>query len=163
AAGAEGGRPGGGGPVRGGAGGPGAVGGAPGIHRPHPRQGGRAALQGDRGRGREGGAGTGDRRRGGAGGGGGAAAIGGAGPRGRGRGAGRGKPVLRFADAETDHPLGRLVAFEGGRFASSYRIKDRQIRVVNRDLGKRHMTITVLDNERTAEGRFLPRSYTVQY
>jgi hypothetical protein len=79
------------------------------------------------------------------------------------RGAGKGKPVLRFADAESDHPLGRLVAFEGGRFASSYRIKDRQIRVVNRDLGKRHMTITVLDNERTAEGRFLPRSYTVQY
>jgi hypothetical protein len=79
------------------------------------------------------------------------------------RGAGQGKPALRFADAEKDHPLGRLVVFEGGRFASSYRIKDKQIRVVNRDLGKRHMTITVLDNEQTAEGRFLPRSYTVQY
>ncbi len=25
------------------------------------------------------------------------------------------------------------------------------------------MTITVLDNEQNAEGRFLPRSYTVQY
>jgi hypothetical protein len=79
------------------------------------------------------------------------------------RGAGKGKPALRFADAEKDHPLGRLVVFEGGRFASSYRIQDRQIRVVNRDLGKQHLTITALDNEKNAEGRFLPRSYTVQY
>jgi hypothetical protein len=79
------------------------------------------------------------------------------------RGEGKGKPVLRFADAEADHPLGRLVAFEGGRFASSYRIKDGQIRVVNREMGGRHMTITVLDTERNAEGRFLPHSYTVQY
>jgi hypothetical protein len=73
------------------------------------------------------------------------------------------KPVLRFSDEEVDHPLGRLVLFEGGRFASSYRIKDKQIRVVNRDLGGRHMTITVLDTERNADGRFLPHSYTVQY
>jgi hypothetical protein len=79
------------------------------------------------------------------------------------RGAGKTKPVLRFADGETDHPLGRLVMFEGGRFASSYRIKDGQIRVVNREMAGRHMTITVLDTERNAEGRFLPHSYTVQY
>ncbi|HYT91154.1 MAG TPA: DUF3386 family protein [Gemmataceae bacterium] len=79
------------------------------------------------------------------------------------RGKGEGKSVLRFADFDSDHPLGRLVAVEGGRFASSYRIKDRQILVVNRVLGNRQMTITVLDNERTAEGKFLPRSYIVQY
>jgi hypothetical protein len=79
------------------------------------------------------------------------------------RGEEEAKPVLRFADGETDHPLGRLVVFEGGRFASSYRIKDGQIRVVNREMGGRHMTITVLDTERNAEGRFLPHSYTVQY
>src|SRR5262249_8439909 len=59
------------------------------------------------------------------------------------RGEGRARPVLRFADDEADHPLGRLVAFEGGRFASSYRIKDRQIMVVNRHTGKQYMTITV--------------------
>ncbi len=84
--------------------------------------------------------------------------------RGRGsRGEGKAKPVLRFGDSDEGHPLGRLVVFEGGRFASSYRIKDGQITVVNRDLGKQYMTITVVDNERNAEGRFLPRSYTVQY
>ncbi len=71
--------------------------------------------------------------------------------------------MIRFADGEADHPLGRLVLFEGGRFASSYRIKDKEIRVVNRVMGDRYMTITVLDTERNAEGRSLPHSYVVQY
>jgi hypothetical protein len=75
----------------------------------------------------------------------------------------RPKPVLRFADARNDHPLGRLLIFDGGRFASSYRVKDKQIFVVNRHVGKENMTITVLDNDRNKEGLFLPRSYTVQY
>jgi hypothetical protein len=72
-------------------------------------------------------------------------------------------PVLRFADREADHPLGRLLLFEGGRFASSYRVKDKQITVVNRYTARQNMTITVQDNERNAEGRFLPHSYTVQW
>jgi hypothetical protein len=76
---------------------------------------------------------------------------------------GRPRPVVRFAEARDEHPLGPLVVFEGGRFASSYRIRDRQILVVNRHLGKENMTITVQENERNPEGRFLPRSYTVQY
>jgi hypothetical protein len=42
-------------------------------------------------------------------------------------------------------------------------VKDRQIAVVNRHLGERDMTIIVLDNEINAEGKYLPRSYTVQY
>ncbi len=75
----------------------------------------------------------------------------------------RPKPVLRFADDEADHPLGRLLTFEGGRFASSYRVKDKQNAVVNRHVGKQHFTITVLDNDRNREGLFLPRTYTVQY
>ncbi len=73
------------------------------------------------------------------------------------------RPVLHFADDETDHPLGRLLTFEGGRFASSYRVKDQQIMVVNRQMGKKAMTITVLDNERNRDGQFLPRSYVVHY
>ncbi|MHC5542879.1 DUF3386 family protein, partial [Singulisphaera rosea] len=73
------------------------------------------------------------------------------------------KPVLRFADDEDAHPLGRLLAFEGGRFASSYRIKDQQIMVVNRQIGDRNVTITVIDNERNRDGQYLPRSYSVQY
>ncbi|SIO28491.1 Protein of unknown function [Singulisphaera sp. GP187] len=73
------------------------------------------------------------------------------------------KPVLRFADDREDHPLGRLLTFDGGRFASSYRIKDQQIRVVNRRIGPKNMTITVLDNDRNAEGKFLPHSYVVHH
>ena len=72
-------------------------------------------------------------------------------------------PVLRFADDERDHPLGRLLIFDGGKFASSYRVKDRQIMVVNRNLGKTNMTITVLDNDLNADKKYLPRSYTVHY
>jgi hypothetical protein len=75
----------------------------------------------------------------------------------------RDRPVLRFADDEDDHPLGRLLSFVGGQFASSYRVKDRQINVVNRQMGRRNMTIVVLDNDKNPEGRFLPRSYLVQY
>lgn len=75
----------------------------------------------------------------------------------------RPKPVLRFAEFKDDHPLGRLLIFDGGKFASSYRVKDKQIMVVNRHAGKENMTITVLDNERNADGLFLPHSYTVQY
>jgi hypothetical protein len=73
------------------------------------------------------------------------------------------KPVLRFADDRHDHPLGRLLIFEGGSFASSYRVKDKQVMVVNRNMGRQNMTITVLDNDRNVEGKFLPRSYTVQF
>jgi hypothetical protein len=72
-------------------------------------------------------------------------------------------PILRFADDDQAHPLGRLLTFDGGKFASSYRVKDRQIMVVNRHIGKTNMTITVLDNDKNAEGRYLPRSYTVHY
>lgn len=75
----------------------------------------------------------------------------------------RPKPVLRFGESREDHPLGRLLIFDGGRFASSYRVKDRQIMVVNRHTGKENMTITVLDNDRNKEGLFLSRSYVVQY
>jgi hypothetical protein len=75
----------------------------------------------------------------------------------------KGEPVVRFADNASDHPLGRLLTFEGGSMASSYRVKDRQIMVVNRAMGKLNMTITVLENDVNAEKKFLPRSYTVQY
>jgi hypothetical protein len=81
----------------------------------------------------------------------------------RGASSDRPKPVVRFADQDEEHPLGRLLAFQGGRFASSYRIKDGQISVVNRHMGAQTMTITVLENTPTPEGKFLPRTYQVQY
>jgi hypothetical protein len=74
-------------------------------------------------------------------------------------------PVLRFAQetGPAEHPLGTLLEFEGGRFASSYRIKDGRIRVVNRHLGPQNLTITVLDESRNPEGKLLPQSYLVHY
>ena len=75
----------------------------------------------------------------------------------------RSTPVLRFADEDLHNPLGRLLTFVGGRFASSYRVKDDQLKVVNRNLGAENMTITVLDNEKTLEGKYLPHLYNVQY
>lgn len=75
----------------------------------------------------------------------------------------RPKPVVRFADDDTEHPLGRLLAFEGGHFATSYRVRDKQLTAVNRLLDGKCMTITVLDNDKNAEGKFLPHVYTVQY
>jgi hypothetical protein len=75
----------------------------------------------------------------------------------------RQKPILRFAATGGEHPFGPLLIFDGGTFASSYRVKDRQITVVNRNLGKETLTITVLDNDVNKEGKFLPRTYQVQY
>lgn len=75
----------------------------------------------------------------------------------------RSVPVLRFADQDARHPLGRLLTFEGGRFASSYRVKDDQLMVVNRNLGSENMTITILENQKTTQGKYLPHLYTVQY
>jgi Protein of unknown function (DUF3386) len=73
------------------------------------------------------------------------------------------QPRLRFADNDDDHPLGRLLAVDGDQMGSSYRIKDQQITVVNRRMGKQNMTITVLDNDKNPDGRFLPHSYVVNY
>src|SRR5262249_9172377 len=53
-----------------------------------------------------------------------------------------------FADEDENHPLGRLLLVEGGRFASSYRVNDKQILVVNRLMGKQNMTIVVQENDR---------------
>ena len=75
----------------------------------------------------------------------------------------RARPVLRFADQDDEHPLGRLLTFVGGAMASSYRVRDGEITVVNRAIGPQHMTITVLDNQPNTEGKSLPRSYSVQY
>jgi hypothetical protein len=62
-----------------------------------------------------------------------------------------------------EHPLGRLLEFEGGEFATSYRVKDRQLKTVNRVIDGQNMTITVLDNSQNAEQKFLPQTYVVQY
>lgn len=75
----------------------------------------------------------------------------------------RPKPIVRFADDDTEHPLGRLLTFDGGHFATSYRVRDGQLAVVNRLIDGNPMTITVLETTPNAEGKFLPRAHTVQY
>lgn len=73
------------------------------------------------------------------------------------------EPIVWFPDEDEEHPLGRLVVFEGGQFASTYRIKNNEISVVNRHIGKSVMAITTLETTRNAEGKSLPKCYTVQF
>ena len=66
-----------------------------------------------------------------------------------------------FPDDDRDHPLGRAVRVLNDEFHSSYRIRDRQIIVVNRQMGSVRFTITVMENERNAEKQFLPGCFVV--
>jgi uncharacterized GH25 family protein len=66
-----------------------------------------------------------------------------------------------FADANADHPLGRAIRVLNDEFHSSYRIRDRQVIVVNRHMKDTRFTITVLENALNEEKQFLPVSYVV--
>jgi uncharacterized GH25 family protein len=66
-----------------------------------------------------------------------------------------------FADDNAHHPLGRAIRVLNDEFHSSYRIRDRQVIVVNRSLRDTRFTITVMENRLNAEKKFLPVSYVV--
>ncbi len=66
-----------------------------------------------------------------------------------------------FADTDEHHPLGRAIRVLNDEFHSSYRIRDRQVIVVNRHVPGARFTITVLKNIVTKENKFLPASYVV--
>jgi hypothetical protein len=66
-----------------------------------------------------------------------------------------------FADDVTEHPLGRAISVLNDEYHSSYRIRDRQVIVVNRQMGDTRFTITVLENRKNAEKKYLPASYVV--
>ncbi len=66
-----------------------------------------------------------------------------------------------FPDENVHHPLGRTVQVLNDEFHSSYRIRDRQVIVVNRMGREVRFTITVMENRLTAEKKFLPVSYVV--
>ena len=68
-----------------------------------------------------------------------------------------------FADDVTDHPLGRAIKVLNDEFHSSYRIRDKQVIVVNRSMKDLRFTITVLENRLNAEKKYLPASYIVNY
>jgi hypothetical protein len=68
-----------------------------------------------------------------------------------------------FADEDETNPLGRAIRVLNDEFHSSYRIRDRQITVVNRamPMSGTRFTITVLANRRNEDGYFLPLSFVV--
>src|SRR5262249_39087580 len=51
-----------------------------------------------------------------------------------------------FADDVTDHPLGRAIKVLNDEHHSGYRIRDKQVIVVNRQMKESRFTITVLEN-----------------
>ncbi|MBS0205548.1 MAG: DUF3386 family protein [Planctomycetes bacterium] len=75
----------------------------------------------------------------------------------------RSQPVLSFADTDVQNPQGRLLNFHGGRFASTYRVRNDEITVVNRALGRENMSLQMLESSRNVDGKVLPRAYLVQY
>jgi hypothetical protein len=71
------------------------------------------------------------------------------------------KTPCAFADTVTDHPLGRAIRVLNDEFHSSYRIRDRQVIVVNRQQGPVRFTIVVLENRVNEERQYLPAHYVV--
>ena len=68
-----------------------------------------------------------------------------------------------FADEEANNPLGRAITVLSDELHSSYRVRDRQIIVVNRQMKDARFSITILENRTNKEGKFLPASYVVHY
>lgn len=66
-----------------------------------------------------------------------------------------------FTDDCTTHPLGRALRVLNDELHSSYRVRDRQILVVNRQMQDARFTITVLENRRNEEQLYLPAHYVV--
>jgi uncharacterized GH25 family protein len=66
-----------------------------------------------------------------------------------------------FADDNENHPLGRAVMVLNDEFHSGYRIRDRQVIVVNRTMGDSRFSIIVMENVVNAEKKFLPGTYAV--
>ena len=68
-----------------------------------------------------------------------------------------------FVANDVHHPLGREIRVLTDELHSSYRVKDRQIMVVNRVMKESRFSITMQENRENAEGKFLPANYIVHY
>jgi hypothetical protein len=66
-----------------------------------------------------------------------------------------------FLDENTTHPLGRALRVLNDEFHSSYRIRDRQVLVVNRQMKDSRFSIAVLENVQNEEKQFLPACFVV--
>jgi hypothetical protein len=64
---------------------------------------------------------------------------------------------------EDHHPQGRAILLKDGAMGSMYRVKDGQIRQVNRAMGNSHFTIDMLQNTVLEDGKYLPATFTVTY
>jgi uncharacterized protein DUF3386 len=78
-------------------------------------------------------------------------------------GGGDGETPCTFPDQDETHPLGRAIRILGDGLHSGYRIRDRQIMLVDRRDKERRFTITIQENRVNEEGKFLPISYVVDY
>ena len=68
---------------------------------------------------------------------------------------------VTFADDSKTHPLGRLIRFRNDRLHSVYRIQDDVITEVHRTMGPTRFIISVTEVSRNADGKHLPKSYSV--
>ncbi len=68
-----------------------------------------------------------------------------------------------YAAEPVDHPQGRKIELGDGDQSSAYRIKDDVIREVNRSSAATRFTISVLEIDRNAENKYLPRSFTMNF
>ncbi|REK10533.1 MAG: DUF3386 family protein [Planctomycetota bacterium] len=70
---------------------------------------------------------------------------------------------VTYVDEDDSHPLGRKISLGDEDFSSAYRIKDDVIMEVNRFMGPMRFTISVMEIERNAENKYLPRSFTMNF
>ncbi len=74
---------------------------------------------------------------------------------------GDGRHPITFGEDDSS-PAGRRVVLNDS-MKSSYRIRNGQVIEVDRTMGADHFTITVLETTPVANGKFLPRHFTVTY
>lgn len=68
-----------------------------------------------------------------------------------------------FADDVEEHPLGREIRVLNDELHSGYRVRGKEIVVVNRTMKDRRFTITVLESITNKEGKYLTTSFVVDY
>lgn len=72
--------------------------------------------------------------------------------------------TVSYVDEATEHPLGRLMTFNGDKeMNSAYRVKDNVVTEVNRAMGPMKFTISVLAVHLNPEGKYLPTTFNVSY
>lgn len=72
--------------------------------------------------------------------------------------------TVSYVEEGTEHPLGRLMTFDGDKeMNSAYRVKDNVVTEVNRAMGPMKFTISVLAVHLNPEGKYLPTTFNVSY